>query len=87
MGKDITVYGKSFHIYDCDQYSREFFANIKVPQPEAQECPTDAFDEVPQKPVISHDRDFVEHYLGGVRVQSQKQFLDNDRKVFPFLIT
>lgn len=34
--------------------------------------------------MVSHDRDFVEHYLGGVRIQSQKQFLDNDRKVLRF---
>jgi len=81
VGQDITVYGKTFHIFDCDQYTREFFANVKQPQAVAEECPTDTFQEKPQKAVISHDRDFVEHYLGGVRVLSQKQFLDNDRKV------
>ena len=84
VGQDITVYSKTFRIYDCDQYTKEFYVNIKQPQPEAQECPSDAFAEAPQKPVISHDRDFVEHFLGGVRVQSQKQFLDHDRKVLRF---
>lgn len=81
MGKDITIYGKSFHVYDCDQYTREFCANVKQPQPEAEECPSDSFDKKPQKDIKVHDRDFVEHFLGGVRVQSQKQFLDHDRKV------
>ncbi len=84
VGQDLTVYGKTFHIYDCDTYTREFFANLKQPQPEAQPYPSDSFDALPQKPVVAHDRDFVEHYLGGVRVQSQKQFLDNDRKVLRF---
>jgi len=28
----------------------------------------------------------VEHFLGGVRVHSQKQFLDNDRKVLRFFV-
>ncbi len=84
MGQDITVYSKTFHIYDCDEYTREFFANVKRPQPAAETCPADSFQELPQKIVIAHDRDFVEHYLGGVRIQSQKQFLDNDRKVLRF---
>ena len=51
----------------------------------AEECPSDCFQEKKTvTEVINHDRDFVEHYLGGVRVQSQKQFLDHDRKVLRF---
>jgi hypothetical protein len=55
-----------------------------LPQPEAEEAPTDSFEKKPQKDIKVHDRDFVEHTLGGIRVQSQKQFLDNDRKVLRF---
>lgn len=69
---------------DCDQYTREFYAGINQSQGEAEEMPIDNFEKKPQKAVINHDRDFVEHFLGGVRVQSQKQFLDNDRKVLRF---
>lgn len=84
MGGDITIYGRTYHLYDCDQYTREFFANIQQPQPEAEEAPTDNFEKKPQREIKVHDRDFVEHTLGGVRVQSQKQFLDKDRKVLRF---
>jgi hypothetical protein len=55
---------------------------VKVSQAPAEECPSDSFDKKKSViEVINHDRDFVEHFLGGVRVQSQKQFLDMDRKV------
>jgi hypothetical protein len=84
VGSDIVIYGRTFHIYDCDQYTREFYANLKQPQPEAEQAPVDNFEKKPQKDIKVHDRDFVEHTLGGVRVQSQKQFLDKDRKVLRF---
>ncbi len=81
MATDITIYGRTIHVYDCDQYTREFYANLQIPQPEAEAAPTDNFELLPQQAVIHHDRDFNESYLGGVRVPSQKQFLDHDRKV------
>eukprot|EP00826_Nyctotherus_ovalis_P013622 TRINITY_DN13715_c0_g1_i4.p2 TRINITY_DN13715_c0_g1~~TRINITY_DN13715_c0_g1_i4.p2 ORF type:complete len:286 (-),score=101.01 TRINITY_DN13715_c0_g1_i4:925-1782(-) len=84
VGQDAVIYGRALHVYDCDSYTREFFANYEKPQPEAEPCPTDVFNSTSQKPTVSHDRDFAEHYLGGTRVQSQKQFLDNDRKVLRF---
>lgn len=84
VGEDITIYGRTFHVYDCDTQTREFCELNQCPQTKAEPCPTDAFNSVPQKPTVSHDRDFAEHYLGGTRVLSQKQFLDNDRKVLRF---
>ena len=58
-------------------------------QPDKQHCPGDAFDEK-QKPIPQKkDKDLLEYLekkLGGGRVVSQKQFLDNDRKVLRFFV-
>jgi len=60
-------------ITDCDQYTREFFNNINSPQPPKIETPTDKFATSleKKKPVKDHAmKDFMEHFLGGGRVQS-----------------
>jgi len=43
VGLDIGICGRSIRIYDCDQYTREFFINLKQDQCEAQGCPEDSF--------------------------------------------
>lgn len=59
------------------------------PQPAGQECPEDPFT-ISQRPVpTKKDKELVEYLekkLGGGRVASQKQFLDNDRKVLRFFV-
>lgn len=55
------------------------------PQPEKEQPNSDNFEMktlikyVPQRDHMM--KDFMEHKLGGGRVTSQKQFLENDRKV------
>ena len=87
VGKDIALCSRSIRIFDCDQYTREFFANLGTPQAEASECPEDAF-KVSTRPIpIKKDPELLEYLekkLGGGRVASQKQFLDFDRKVLRF---
>jgi hypothetical protein len=54
---------------------------------DAQGCPEDAFKsfQVPISPKKDKELlEFLEKKLGGGRVPSQKQFLDNDRKVLRF---
>jgi len=87
IGLDLGLCGRSIRIYDCDQYTREFFENLGQAQPECQSCPTDNF-EISTRPVpIKKDAELLEYLeksLGGGRVASQKQFLDFDRKVLRF---
>jgi EF-hand domain-containing protein 1 len=87
VGQDITLCSRSIRIYDCDQYTREFFGNLGTPQGEAGSCPEDAF-KVSTRPIpIKKDPELLEYLekkLGGGRVASQKQFLDHDRKVLRF---
>ena len=62
---------------------------MNQPQSAAQTCPEDAFADsckpIPQKkdPELL---EFLEKKLGGGRRPSEKQFLDNDRKVLRFFV-
>jgi hypothetical protein len=44
IGQDVNIYSKNIRVYDCDQYTREFFENLGVPQSPAQACPVDNFN-------------------------------------------
>lgn len=85
IGQEVEIYGKTILIHDCDEYTREFYEKLNYPQPEPFEAPKDSFEiktltkHIPQKDHMM--KDFMEHKLGGGRVTSQKQFLENDRKV------
>lgn len=88
VGSEIDIYGKSIFLNNCDVYTREFYEHLGQPQGSAIEAPTDNFEQktlttfVPNRDYMM--KDFLEHKLGGGRVTSQKQFLENDRKVLKF---
>lgn len=75
VGLDIGICGRAIRVYDADQYTRDFFENIKQPQAEAQVCPEDCF-VVSQKPIPPKKDpellEFLEKKLGGGHVPSQK---------------
>jgi len=87
VGQDVSICGRAIRIYDADVYSRDYYTNVGQPQAEACHCPEDSFVEK-QRPIPpKKDKElleFLEKKLGGGRVASQKQFLDNDRKVLRF---
>jgi len=88
IGEEVNIFGKTVFLYGCDEYTREFYQGVGVPQPQDLAQPTDNFEQktlfkfIPQKDNLM--KDFMEHKLGGGRVTSQKQFLENDRKVLRF---
>ncbi len=87
VGESINIYGRNFKMVDCDKYTREFYENLGYEQGEPEEVPVDQFAKSKIKPKMKKDTamlDFLEHSLGGGKVKSQKQFLDNDRKVLRF---
>lgn len=74
-------------IYDCDDYTRQFFSSQGVELAAAQQCPVDNFAQSLIKVPPKRDpemKQFLEKALGGGKVASQKQFLDNDRRVLRF---
>ncbi len=88
VGNDIYVYGKYIKLYDCDEYTREYYNGVGYQQSGRQEPPIDTFhNKLNNKHVPRRDntmKDYLEHKLGGGRVAPAKQFLENDRKVLKF---
>jgi hypothetical protein len=87
VGLDVGILGRSIRIYDCDQYTREFFETQGKPQGPAQSIPMDTFAESKMPKTKFRDpslKEYMEKSLGGGRVKCQKQFLDNDRRVLRF---
>lgn len=87
VGESINIYGRNIKITDADQYTREFYSNLGQEQPEGIETPVDSFSKSQVKVVRKKDTamiNYLEKKLGGGKVKSSKQFLDNDRKVLRF---
>ena len=88
VGTDINVYGRFVTLVSCDDYTKEFYLKQGFTQPESPEYPKDSFhNNMVKKFVPKRDnqmKDYLEHKLGGGKVVSQKQFLENDRKVLKF---
>lgn len=88
MGESIEIYGRNIFLYNCDEYTREFYEKHGTPQGPAEPYEDDQWTSktnakwVPQKD--AQMKDYLEKKLGGGRVTSQKQFLENDRKVLKF---
>ena len=88
VGETVDIYGKNIHFHNCDIYTREFYEKQGKPQGPAEECPEDPFQEKANRKFVpvqdAEMKDYLEKKLGGGRVTSQKQFLENDRKVLKF---
>eukprot|EP00350_Pseudokeronopsis_sp_OXSARD2_P005458 CAMPEP_0170553544 /NCGR_PEP_ID=MMETSP0211-20121228/11378_1 /TAXON_ID=311385 /ORGANISM="Pseudokeronopsis sp., Strain OXSARD2" /LENGTH=339 /DNA_ID=CAMNT_0010861953 /DNA_START=370 /DNA_END=1392 /DNA_ORIENTATION=+ len=87
VGLDCGIYGRTIRIYDCDQFTREFFENMGYLKQRDSKSPEDNFTKNLKHAPLKKDtemKDFLEKSLGGGKVASQKQFLDNDRKVLRF---
>lgn len=88
VGTNIFIFGKNIRVTDCDQYTREFYEVNNTPQGRGEELPKDPFDVKKESKVVKVKdeamKEFLEKSLGGGRPKSQKQFLDNDRKVLRF---
>jgi hypothetical protein len=44
IGQQVNIFAKMVHLYDCDQYTREFYESLGVPQQAAEQCPVDNFN-------------------------------------------
>lgn len=88
VGHTVEIFGKQIKIVDADLNTRNFFeSQLGVELGAAEEIPQDNFQRAQQPATSNKDSammDFLEHSLGGGRPKSQKQFLDNDRKVLKF---
>ena len=88
LGQAVTLYGRSIYLYNCDDYTREFYEKAAQPQGPAEPYQDDQWTStVTNKWVPKKDaqmKEYLEKKLGGGKVNSEKQFLENDRKVLKF---
>ena len=45
IGQDVEIYSKIIKIHDCDDYTREFYENLGVPQGHKVQLPLDNFSD------------------------------------------
>lgn len=94
IGADLNIYGRTFHIYDCDAFSRAFYDSLGIDIGAPEELPVDAFSAKHTKKHFDNFgkktnplKTFMEASLGkpmGVVVDNVRKFLENDRKVLRF---
>jgi hypothetical protein len=94
VGCDINFYGRVFHTYDCDEFTRSFYANEGIQLGASEGLPSDpfihtrAFVNLKQNPPdLAEHKDYIEVMLKGGRPNKNlHSFLDNDRRVLSFAI-
>lgn len=88
VGETVEIFGRNIKITDADKYTRDFFQSaLHTELASSDDTPQDNFKKSQAPSSSNKDKamiDFLEHSLGGGRPKSQKQFLDNDRKVLRF---
>lgn len=88
VGEDVSIYSKVIRIYDADQFTRDFCQMNGCPLNPKQGVPEDPFiKKITTKPVLVKDhlmKDYLEYSMGGGKIKSAKQFLENDRKVLRY---
>lgn len=43
VGKEIEIYGRSYKMYDCDLFTRNFLNRMGIPVPDPSEPPEDPY--------------------------------------------
>ena len=88
VGGDVMIYSKIIRIYDADQFTRDFCQENGITLAPRQELPEDPFiKKSTTKPKLVKDnimKEYLEYSMGGGKVKSAKQFLENDRKVLRY---
>ncbi|KAL5493772.1 hypothetical protein EMCRGX_G014996 [Ephydatia muelleri] len=76
IGMDIAMYGKVFHIYDCDRWTEEHLRSQGIDLCPREECPPDPYIESRKQPLHA--------YTTPSSFDKLKQFLEMDRHVLRF---
>lgn len=84
IGRDILISGHRISIYACDPATRNFFEKINKPISPNMELPSDNFESKVLQGFIPKKSYGLNSYALNGCVPSQKQFLENDRKVLKF---
>lgn len=86
IGKTIELCGVKYLLYSCDRFTRDFYEKIGSPQEEDKEIENDDFAKKTMDSYSLRTHFGLNSYVSNGKVPSQKQFLENDRKVLRFYI-
>ena len=78
VGIDVTFYGKTFKLYDCDGWTQEYMASEGIVLNPAEECPVDPYTKSRQE-----QEEQKTHYTTS-DFDKLKQFKELDGKVLKF---
>lgn len=92
IGGDLTVYGKTIRLTDCDSFTREYFNSIGLEQPGHIPTEDDPWHETRNDMKVkaaaqerTYEKIYREVMLGGGHINADmQQFMENDRKVCRF---
>lgn len=100
VGMDVHIYGRTFHVYDCDGFTRNFLSKHGLEVPSGEPVPDEPIEQTqraqqkpkgslgPPKPRFDDLTRYNEAKLGRasniLKPDTLKQFLENDGKVLRF---
>merc|ERR1719272_646227 len=94
MPMDLSIYSRVFRVYDCDDFTKSFYANEGINLGDSEGLPDDPYKETRRMinfkqnpPDQAEMKNYNEVRLGGGRANGNlHSFLENDRKVLSFSI-
>jgi len=95
LGENVTIYGTTYRLTDCDPFTREYYQSIGNPQPleySPQEAPKDAFENLRALrthgnvfPPKTNEKYYMETRLGGGACnKNMQEFMESNTKVCRF---
>lgn len=86
IGEATEIHGKSIFIYDCDEYTRNFYETVGKPQPQPANRLVDNFEKYVTPKFHNKEWNGLNSSVLNGRVPCMKQFLNLDRKVLRFYV-
>eukprot|EP00163_Fabomonas_tropica_P030617 TRINITY_DN7009_c0_g1_i1.p1 TRINITY_DN7009_c0_g1~~TRINITY_DN7009_c0_g1_i1.p1 ORF type:complete len:712 (-),score=223.43 TRINITY_DN7009_c0_g1_i1:260-2395(-) len=77
VGWDVTFYGRTFHIVNCDQFTRNYLTKMGIQVGEPEDYPDDPFAKTRDRQIAAQRRICPPK----PEVDALRQFLQNDRNV------
>jgi hypothetical protein len=92
IGMDLSIYGRTIRITNCDPFTREYYSHLGIEQDEPHTEEGDPFLATREdlktkeaKPPRTYEKIYREVMLGGGHINADmQQFLEKDRKVLRF---
>jgi hypothetical protein len=92
LGENINFYERIFRVYDCDDFTRQFYEYMGCPLGNPEQAPSDSFnhfmtvkDAKINPPDTKEYKEYIEVRLGGGHPnRGLEQYIGNDRKVLSF---